>query len=302
MAATPSWLEISVEADRESADDLIALMTRWCAGGAALEEKPPSASAQSERVTIKGYLPAWDEETHQKLEIALLLLSRTAHISAPRTVLLEPKDWTEAWKEFFTPQRIGQRTVVVPTWHEFAAQPHETIIRLDPGMAFGTGLHATTRLCLAALERYLKAEDRVLDVGTGSGILAIAATLQGASHVDAIDVDPVAVEVATQNATLNKVSERINVSRGTLGTERPPDVPGFEGTGYNLLLVNILAEVIIRMAPAIAPHLKSGGLVIASGIISTKADETAEALERRGISILERDREQDWVSLIGRKG
>jgi len=296
------WVEISVVADRDAVDDLVGLLGRHCQGGAVLEECAPEiGEAPSSQVTVKGFLPVSDDETLRKLEIALLLLSRNGHISEPRIRTLEPQDWAESWKAYFDPQHIGQRIVIVPSWHDYCAQPGEIIVHLDPGMAFGTGLHATTRLCLIALEQIIEPGARVLDVGTGSGILAIAAALQGAANVTAIDIDPVCVNVTIENARRNGVADRVRVARGTLGPEAPADVPRFDGTGNDLLLINILAEIIIAMAPALPATLRSGGRFVASGIIRQKADDVAEALQEAGLSVDKRLDEDDWVALTGHK-
>jgi len=296
------WVEISVEADQDSVDDLVNLLGRHCTGGAVVEDRPADpAQSAPHPVTVKGFLPVWEEETLRKLEVVLLLLGRTSPISEPRIRVLEPEDWAESWKAFFPPQHIGEHTVIVPTWREVAPQPGEIIIRLDPGMAFGTGLHATTRLCLRALEHLLRPGMKVLDVGTGSGILAVSAALQGATHVDAVDTDPVAVEVAWQNVVLNQVGDRVAVARGTLGGAPLPDVPMHAATDYDLLLANILAEVIADMAPAIASALHSGGIYITSGILREKAEMVTTALEQAGLVVDQRDDEEGWAALIGHK-
>lgn len=293
------WVEISVDAKREAVDDLAALLDRYCTGGAVVEDLPGDAA---QRTLVKGFLPVWDEDTRCKLETALLLLSRVAPISEPRTRVLEPQDWAESWKAFFPPQHIGRHTVIVPTWHHYGPAPGEVIVRLDPGMAFGTGLHASTRLCLAAIERYLRPGARVLDVGTGSGILAIAAALQGASTVDAIDVDPVATRVATDNVALNGVDDRVRVALGTVGGGGHHLVPRHSETGYDLVLANILAEVIIELAAGLAAATRAGGLLVASGIIADRANGVAAALEGVGIQPVEREQEGDWVALVGQRG
>ncbi len=294
------WVEISTEADRQSVDDLVGLLGSYCVGGAVVEEKPDHAdSGASKHVTVKGFLPVWDKDTLRKLEIALLLLGRVSPISEPRISILEPEDWAESWKAFFSPQRIGDHTLVVPTWREHAPQPDAVVIRLDPGMAFGTGLHITTRLCLVAIERLLRPGMRVLDVGTGSGILAISAALQEAERVDAIDIDPVAVQVARENVLLNNASETVRVKRATLASSHRPDaVPLHRGGAYDLLLVNILAETIIDMAPAIARAVATGGTVVASGIICERAEEVASKLEEVGLGVDERLQENGWTALI----
>lgn len=293
------WVEISVEVQRDAVDDVSALLGRHCTGGAVVEDVPWDSTR---RTVVKGFLPVWDEETRHKLEIALLLLSRSAPISEPRTRVLEPENWAESWKAFFPPQHIGRQIVIVPTWHQYDPAPGEVIIHLDPGMAFGTGLHASTRLCLIAIERHLQPGARVLDVGTGSGILSIAAALQGASAVDAIDIDPVSVRVAGDNAALNGVEDRVHVSLGTVGGGGHQSVPRHTGTGYDLVLANILAEAIIDLADGLAAAVRPGGLLVASGIIAAKADAAVAALDGAGIRPLERDQEEDWVAVVGRRG
>jgi len=147
MAEKPDnrWVEISVEVEREAVDDLVSLLGRYCTGGAVVEDRPaPISQEPTTRATVKGFLPVWDAETLRKLEVALLLLGKVSPISEPRVRVLEPEDWAYSWRAFFPPQHIGQHTVVVPTWHEYTPQPGEVILHLDPGMAFGTGLHATT--------------------------------------------------------------------------------------------------------------------------------------------------------------
>ncbi len=300
--ADKRWIEISVEAEREAVDDLLGLLNKHCPGGAAMEDlREGPRFPTPERVVVKGYLPERDTATLQKLEIALLLLSRTAAISEPRVRLLQPEDWTESWKAFFPPLPIGRRLVVVPSWIEYQVPPDRIAIHLDPGMAFGTGLHATTRLCLIALERLLAPGMTVLDVGTGSGILSIAAALLGAGPIDAMDVDPVAVEVTRENAALNKVADRIAVSHATLAGRSTARAPLYQGEPRDLLLINILAEIIIDLAVSLPAHLKPGGLCIASGIIEEKAADVRRELEAVGLTIVEQLEENGWVALVARR-
>jgi len=296
------WLEISVTADRDAVDDLVGYLNRYCTGGAVVEESAPEIDGPiSDRVTVKGFLSSSDEASRQKLEIALLLLSRASGISEPVTRMLDPEDWAESWKAYFPPLQLGRRTVIVPTWREYEARPGDVILRIDPGMAFGTGLHASTRLCLIALEQLIKPGLRVLDVGTGSGILAISAALQGAANVDAIDTDPLAVQVTNENAALNRVEARVRATQGTLPGDAPPGIPIHAGSNYDLLLVNILAEIIIGMAEGIAGALSSGGCVIASGIIESKSGAVTQALVRAGLVIDKAVPDGDWIALIGHK-
>jgi ribosomal protein L11 methyltransferase len=277
------------------------------AGGALFDERTCSDYAPA-RAIVKGFLPVWEDETLRKLEIVLLLLSRGGHISEPRIRVLEYEDWAESWKAFFPPQPIGQRLVIAPTWVDYAPQAHEVVLLLDPGMAFGTGLHASTRLCLLALERLLApgqrplaSRQRMLDVGTGSGILAIAAALQGAGEVHAIDNDPIAVEVARQNAVLNRVETLVTTQHATLPGLPPSDTPLFTDGGYDLLLINILAEIICAVAAGVVAALRPGGRFVASGIITERAASVVAALEAHGLVVDERPTEGEWVALVGHR-
>jgi len=294
LAQNKRWIEISVEAERTALDDLVNLLGRYCVGGAVVEERPGASAV------VKGFLPEWETQVAEKLEIALLLLGKNVSISPPVIRIMAPEDWTESWKSYFEPQHIGQHTVIVPTWREYIPQTGELIIHLDPGMAFGTGLHATTRLCLAAIEREIKPGMRALDVGTGSGILAIAMAKQGASQIEAIDIDSVACHVAQDNLALNDITQ-VKVSQETLASATADDNQIHNGQGYDLLTVNIFADVIIAMAPAIARALRSGGIFIASGIIASKAEDVIQALGQAELTLQERHQEDDWVVLIGRR-
>jgi ribosomal protein L11 methyltransferase len=205
--------------------------------------------------------------------------------------------------------RLGQRTVIVPAWEAYAPFPGEIVIRLEPGMAFGTGLHPTTRLCLEALERHLMPGCAVLDVGTGSGILAIAAVKLGARTVLALDADPVAVRVALENAVTNGVDDRVTVRHGSLpgggevsGHYAAREAPKLvKAGGFDLVLINILAPVIVGMAPALAARLGSGGRIIAAGLIESQEGDVASALHGQGLEIVERAQEKDWVLLVVRR-
>lgn len=298
--AMGDWVEISVVCDSAAADDLAAYLSRYCAGGAAVEQlrTDPNGRDLEARWRVKGFVPADDEATQQKIEIALLLLSRDGSISEPLTRLLQHRDWAEAWKEHFPLLRMGQRLVVAPTWREHRAATDEVVIRLDPGMAFGTGLHATTRLCMVALEGLVQPGDRVLDVGTGSGILAIAAARLGAGAVSAVDVDPICVQVTAENAALNGVADRVSAALGTLDTGGAPRVPLVQETGYDLVLANILAEVIIDMAHDLLRVVRSGGRLVVSGILAEKAADVADALAHEGLHLDEQLLDNGWAALI----
>jgi len=295
------WVQVSVSADRDAADDLARILSLNCPGGAAIEESASPAPKAVGRVTIKGWIPATDTETRRKIEIALLLLSRDESVSEPLFQELAYEDWSSSWKEGFRPLRIGRRTVVVPSWWDYQAQPGDLVLTLDPGMAFGTGLHATTRLCLRALEEHPPEGQRVLDVGCGSGILSIASALHGALLVDAIDNDRLAVTATRENAARNHVADQVRVAWGTLAQSPPTPTPIHDKTGYDMVLANILAEVIIAMAPALARATRPGGIVIMSGILEEKGNMVGERIRKEGIDIVATTSEGGWIALVGQR-
>jgi ribosomal protein L11 methyltransferase len=246
-------------------------------------------------VRVNIYLPAalWDRK-RPRIDKILRDLRKEYRISNPRTRELGPKDWTEQWKKGYEIRKIGERLVIVPSWKDYSARPDEVVVTMDPGMAFGTGLHTTTRLCLIALEKYLKTGEHVLDVGTGSGILTIAAVKFGAGHVTALDIEATAVEIAKQNVSQNGVSNRVNLYTGTLQEF------GLEIKQANLILVNILAYTIIKMLPGLKAKLLPGGHIISSGILKEYAPDVEAAIKKEGLEIIESLQEDDWVSLVAR--
>ena len=186
--------------------------------------------------------------------------------------------------------------MIKPSWREYAAQPHEIVIELDPGMAFGTGLHPTTQMCLAALEHYLQPNMRVLDLGTGSGILAIGAARLGAAAIDALDIDPLAVKAAAENVRANGAADIIRVTAGSLAEAAA------DGATYDLIVVNILAKVIIQLCEeGLGRVVRSGGLAVLAGLIDTQEMGVREALASQGLAVIDRYQEKDWVSLIARR-
>jgi len=295
------WVQVSISAHPDAADDLMRILNLHCPGGAAVEESASPTLAQPRRVLVKGWIPAADEETRRKIEIALLLLSRQGGVSEPIFRELAYEDWSSSWKEHFHPLRIGQRTVIVPSWCTYDRQPEDLVLTLDPGMAFGTGLHATTQLCLQALEKCQPAGQRVLDVGCGSGILAIAAALHGAASVDAIDNDQVAVTAARENVERNGVADCVRVFWSTLPGLSAGETPLHVGTGYDLVLANILAEVIVAMAAALARATRGGGTLVLSGILTEKGNMVQERVTSEGIEIHTTLAKGDWVALVGRR-
>jgi ribosomal protein L11 methyltransferase len=318
MRAGLNWLEFSVATNGETTEAVVELFNRYVRGGAVvelpvdcLEHELPPASPPPNEIFVKTYLPLDDaaQETRQRLEEGLWHLGQILPIAQPVVRVLAEEDWATAWKQQYHLIRAGQRTVIVPAWETYDPAPDEAVIRLEPGMAFGTGLHPTTRLCLESLEKNLTPGCAVLDVGTGSGILAIAAIKLGARSALALDTDAVAVGVAQENAALNGVASQLSVWHGSLPGgapqrwgETPENLAGgsyyLEPGRFDLVLVNILAPVIIAMTPALAARLEPDGWLIAAGLIEHQENEVVAALHAGGLQILERTQEQDWVCLV----
>jgi ribosomal protein L11 methyltransferase len=209
-----------------------------------------------------------------------------------QTRLVDEADWAEAWKQYFPVMRIGRRLVIRPTWRRHRRAPDDVVLALDPGMAFGTGLHPTTRLCLAAIEsladRDLLDGAHVLDVGCGSGILAIAALRLGAAYAFGVDIDPIAIEATIANARRNRLARRIRAQVGSLPSGRPP---------FDVVLANLIAGVLVPLASPLRDELVPGGILLASGIFVDREEDVRRAFEAAGLDVRSRRSEGDWVAL-----
>jgi len=292
-----SWLEASVQVDGEAAEAVSEVFNRYGRGGAVLSTGFDDESGNTAVVTVKTYLPLDEEglKTRRRIEEALWHLSQIHPLPPPQFRELTEDDWANAWKTHYCKRsgvlRVGKRIVIKPLWQEHKPRPDEVVIELDPSVAFGTGLHPTTRMCLRALEEHLKPGDKVLDLGTGSGILAIAAAKLGAGSVLALDNDPLAVRAARANVQSNGVQDIVTVEHGSLdkATEE-----------FELVLVNILARVIIELAAqGLVDRVRPTGLMIAAGIIEKQEGEVTAAFREHEIEIVERWKEKDWVTLVG---
>jgi ribosomal protein L11 methyltransferase len=263
-----------------------------------VESWAPDAVARPQKPAVTGYLPADErlEDRRQNLELSLSRLAEHQGFEYRiQYKTVEEEDWAESWKAFFWPQKITERIVVKPTWRDYAAGPKDQIIEIDPGMAFGTGTHPTTALCVRLLEKYLRAGQSVLDVGTGSGILLIAAAMLGAGPMTGIDLDPMAVEVARKNLLQNRVSPAaFELICGHL-TENIVRT-------YDVAVANILAEVIIKLLDQGVPVVRPGGLFICSGIIEAYQARVADKMAFCGFDIVDMQKDGDWVALVGRRG
>ena len=209
------------------------------------------------------------------------------------TVNVKDEDWSEVWKQFYKPFRAGKSLVVKPTWEPYAPKPGDRVIEIDPGMAFGSGTHETTGMCLELLEEAVHGGERVIDVGTGSGILAIGAALLGAKDVLAIDIDPTAVKVARENVAHNHLEQTVTTLEGNLLEKVDAQC--------EVCVANIIADVICMFAAPLNEHIVPGGLFICSGIIKEREQDVTDALLAAHYTILEIRRKGEWVAMISRR-
>ncbi|MBN2392845.1 MAG: 50S ribosomal protein L11 methyltransferase [Anaerolineae bacterium] len=289
------WLEASVTVVPEAAEAVAEVFSRYAPQGVAIDLGTDDETA-AQQVTVRAYLAVDDAiaEKRQKVEEALWHLHHIwPVIPDPVFTPVLDQDWTAGWKESIPVLHLGRRVIVKPSWREYAIQPDELLLEMDPGLAFGTGLHPTTQLCVEALEDLVQPGMRVLDLGTGTGILALVAAKLGAAEVLAIDNDVDAVAVTRRNARSNAVAHQIRVLHGSLAEVGEP---------YDLVVVNILAHIIVAMATSgLATRIRRGGVLVASGILEEQADEVAAALTAQGLSVTKRRQRDSWVALVAHK-
>jgi ribosomal protein L11 methyltransferase len=301
----PRWIEVTLRVDGEAAEATAALLQRYGYQGVAVEHEgiPPDKLDEDQippatTLAVKAYVPE-DERTEEvklQLESALGYMNMMYPMPTPIYRIVEEADWAEAWKVHYHPVRIGRKLLIRPLWTQVELQPDDIEIALDPGMAFGTGTHPTTQLCLEALEDLIVPSANVLDLGCGSGILAIAAAKLGALHVLALDIDSVAVEAALLNAEQNGAAEKITVQEGSLESLVT------SARRFDLIVVNILARIIIEMCSNhLGEVVRPGGLAIFSGIIEEQADDVEAALRTTGLQPYARRKQGDWVVIEARR-
>ncbi len=299
------WLELTVQVHPEAVESVSELLRRYSSDGVVIEEPfELTDDGQDYRVLygqpvkIHAYIPidGKEEAVCQQIEQGLWHLSSIGEhfVGEMQTCVVDEEDWANAWKDYYHVTHIGRRLVIRPSWREYTPKEHEVVVTLDPGMAFGTGVHPTTRMCLEQVEQRVQTGMRVLDVGTGSGILALAAAKLGAQHVDAIDNSSVAVESAIANAAMNDLGDRIKVVLGVLDEVEAERMAG----NYNLVLANILAHVIGSIAPHLARVLAPQGLVVVSGIIEARRHEAEGPLLESGLALVEEVKIDDWLALV----
>ncbi|MDE0197125.1 MAG: 50S ribosomal protein L11 methyltransferase [Caldilineaceae bacterium] len=315
-------VEIAVEVDGEAAEAVVELFNRynggdWIQDSAAGEASGGGAVVESTgyddfgnpvpdqfRTVVKTYLKPGPRGCgiRRQIEEGLWRLSLLYPMPEPVARTVREEDWAHAWKQHYRPLRIGRRVLLTPAWEEPEAQAGDVVVRLEPGMAFGTGLHPTTRLCVAALEKWVRPGDAFLDIGTGSGVLSIAAALLGAAPVWATDIDPLAIRAAKDNALRNGITlspDSLHIQRGS--------VPAGRAGRFNVIAANILAEVLVDLFDCaydnvpLAEPLAPGGHLILSGILEEKSEMVLSAAARHGLQEVERRQEGDWVALVVRR-
>lgn len=306
------WIEIAVEADGEAAEAVSELFNRLNSrpdgqGGAVTEVSgfDPVGDDHRPVVTVRTYLPAEVPDTGERqhlIEQGLWFLGRLHPLGEPRIRRLAEEDWANAWKASYRPLRIGQRFLVIPAWqiYEVLPGPGDLPVILDPGMAFGTGLHPSTQLCMIAMEQIMQPGHRVLDAGCGSGILSIAAARLGAASVDAFDIDPIAVRATEENTRLNALPIPVHAFTSA-GLDDDPfwGVPGGARPAWDLILVNILPHVILALLErGLHEYMAYGGRMVFAGIIEAREDEVRAALAERRLAVLDRLVSEDWIALV----
>ncbi|WP_246940497.1 50S ribosomal protein L11 methyltransferase [Bacillus pinisoli] len=309
------WSEISIHTTNEAVEPISNILHEAGASGVVIEDPEELLKEREQQfgeiyqlnpgdypeegVMIKAYLPlnSFIQETVDEIKEAInSLVSYDIDLGHNKVTINEvnEEEWASAWKKYYNPVKISEKFTIVPTWEDYEkVSTDELIIELDPGMAFGTGTHPTTVMCIQALEDTVKSGDRIIDVGTGSGVLSIAAALLGASGVRAYDLDEVAVKTAIENAKLNQVDSLITVKQNNLlhDVNEPADV----------IVANILAEIILLFVEDAYKLVKPGGLFITSGIIQQKKQTVKDALLQAGFEIVETLTMEDWVSFIAKR-
>ena len=307
------WAEVSFRTSHEAADAVSALFGEAGAAGTVIEDPALineyihsglwdytdiSEQKDTSTVTVKAYFAA-DDSLDKKIAAlrsefdAMAARGVDTRPAEFLTVRVQDEDWANSWKKYFHTDKVGDRVVIQPSWEEYEPKENEVVLRLDPGAAFGTGTHPTTAMCLRAMEKLVKPGMTVFDVGTGSGVLAIAAAKLGARAVRAVDYDATAVRVARENIEANGVANVVSTAESDLFSV----LPGAAG----LVTANLIADLVIRLLPNLDAHLEKGGALLASGIIESRAQEVREAAETAGFRVAEDFEEKEWHAMVIRR-
>lgn len=305
------WTEVHIVTTEEASDAISEMLTTIGAGGVVIEdpneirrqiESPDSLDYADQEfmdslgteVTIKAYFnqESTPEELSVLIQEKLSFISRFLEVGKGYAGYsqVDDEDWATAWKKYYKPFHISGSVVIKPSWEEYDKQENEIVIELDPGMAFGTGTHETTRLCSQFLEQYVKNGDTVIDVGCGTGILSIIAVKLGAKHAEAVDIDDVAARVSRENCEINGVTDSINVRKGVLADIEPQKA--------DIVVANIIADVVISLSELIPQYLKKGGLLLTSGIIRERKEDVIQIYKALGFELINSEEIGEWVAIV----
>lgn len=288
------FIEITVTGiDGEAAETVRELFNRYGHGGAVIETYPP----HFDKITVRTVIPSHDEYRLREIEAMLALIGQAlpSGLPSPQFQLVGQSDWANSWREHFHVIRVGQRFVIKPSWREYTPAANDIVIEIDPGLAFGSGLHPTTQLCLKIFEETSLAGQSLFDVGTGSGILSIAALKLGAGPVRAVDVDEVAVRVAQENFERNGFSL---AETGTLVETAVGSAADGGQRQWQIVVANILAHILVELMPDLATAVAPGGKLILSGMIAEQEAEVTAMAVAQNLRIIDRRMEEDWVALV----
>ena len=293
------WYELTTIADSEAVESVAELFSRFGYNEGVSIEEPFLQEQDGDNLridttrpaTIRTYVPAetFDPAVVEQIREGLWHLGRMRDVGELVVTERSEEDWAHAWKEHYRPLRASNRVVIRPPWFEHQAEPDDIVLILDPGMAFGTGMHPTTRLSLYQIEKLVQPGQSLFDVGTGSGILALAAAKVGAGPIDAVDIDAMSIRVAEGNLDLNSARDLIRMDVGSA------DWAG--GKTYDVVVANIIARVLMSLSDDLLKAMKPGGLLLLSGIIEPKEADTLATFNALGLDLIERNQIEDWISL-----
>ena len=287
------WIELSVVADGELIDPLVQIFDRYSKNGVVLENVKENSGHLNNATKVRTYL---NTETNfeiifNQIDIGVRLLSHVGVVSRLSKRVVDEKEWHESWKKHFSILEIGKTLAIVPSWLNSKEVDRKVIIELDPGMAFGTGHHPTTRMCLEMLEILVKPEDAILDLGCGSGILSIASAKMGSEKVVGIDNDETAVKVAMENIEINGISKSVSILTGSIPNK------DMSKHSNDIIVANISSKIILDLSIEITEHLKPGGHLIVSGFLDINESEIINKFKELNLSVLSRLSTADWVAL-----
>jgi ribosomal protein L11 methyltransferase len=298
-----AWMEVTLECSGELAEAVAEVFARYCPEGVVLDNVTTYDAEKHEHIPtgmmrVVAYLPQDDELESKKrsLEEALWYMGRIVPLPAPEFISIEDQDWMTVWKQNYQPLRVGKNWLILPAWLELPEGDTRRVVRIDPAMAFGTGTHPSTQLCLLAIEDTIRPGQPVIDLGCGSGILSIAALKAGASQALAVDIDEQAVSATHVNARINAIDEKVEAVQGSLadiltGKYSLQQAP--------LVLANILAPVLIRLFDeGLADLIAPGGKLVLAGILENQAEDVLSAARARGLNLITKYQQEDWVGLV----